>query len=137
MKRSAASQSPYPFLIRWHCILIPSPSAGTALTLWIPLQMYEEASKEVAAGFRAYIVYPLVNESDSEKLEDVKAATLEFEKLQVGSKLKRIRTCKGANLSLRCVSLLMLPYQYSTEWQAFLNDYSAQVAVQRFNLLYN
>ena len=66
--------------------------------------MYEEASKEIAAGFRAYIVYPLVNESDSEKLEDVKAATLEFEKLQVGCLLERIGTRLGAELLLRSTS---------------------------------
>jgi len=46
--------------------------------------MYKEAGKEVAAGFRVYIVYPLIDESASEKMEDIKAATVEFEALKVG-----------------------------------------------------
>jgi RecG-like helicase len=47
------------------------------------LQMYEEAGREVGAGFRVYIVYPIIEESTSEKMADVKAAELEFERLQV------------------------------------------------------
>ena len=60
------------------------PGRRKVKTFWVSEdkreEMYEFIRREVLAGRQAYVVYPLVEES--EKLEDIKAATEMAEKLQ-------------------------------------------------------
>ena len=55
--------------------------------------MYEEVKLEIAAGGRAFIVYPLIEESATERFVDVKAAEEEYSKLQQSMKLGRDVKC--------------------------------------------
>lgn len=50
-------------------------------------QMYDEVKREIAAGGRAFIIYPLIEESSAEKLAEVKAAEKEYANLQQSMKL--------------------------------------------------
>ena len=49
--------------------------------------MYAEVKEEVAAGGRAFIIYPLIEESSTERFVDVKAAEEEYAKLRDSMKL--------------------------------------------------
>lgn len=51
------------------------------------MQMYEEVRKEIQAGGRVFIILCFINESKAEAMEEVKAATIEYEKLLSSQKL--------------------------------------------------
>lgn len=50
-------------------------------------QVYAEVAAEVANGGRAFIIYPLIEESSAERLENIRAAEEEHAKLQASGVL--------------------------------------------------
>lgn len=58
------------------------PLLHSCNTAAVDMQMYETIRKELAEGGRTYIICPLVEESSSEIMTDVKAAEEEHRRLQ-------------------------------------------------------
>jgi RecG-like helicase len=54
---------------------------------------HDAIRREVAAGFRAYVVCPLVESSDADGFEEVRAAEEEYEGLKESGCLVRFSIC--------------------------------------------
>lgn len=70
-------------------------------------RMYADTNGELDSGGRVYIVYPLIEESTSERMATVKAAEDEFRRLKVGAggcvslESSKVRTKYNGALSWR------------------------------------
>lgn len=59
------------------------------------LQVYAAIKQEIASGGRAYIVCPLVSESDSDAMAGVRTVEEEFARLSGSGALQQTVTCWG------------------------------------------